>query len=76
MAAPQLQEWPTGKVGRTSVVDLLPDEVKDQLVKARRNGTHSVRAMSEWLAHLGHEVSVNALSNWFSSRGHRHGCDL
>jgi hypothetical protein len=71
----KLTEWPTRKqVGRPSAVDLLPDEVRDQLVAARLGGTHSVGAMVAWLKAEGHDqVSSNALANWFQTRGHQSG---
>lgn len=72
----KLSEWPTRNgCGRISVVDQLPDDVRDQLVDARRNGTHSVSAMVEWLKAEGYEhlnVTRDALYNWFQTRGIRH----
>ena len=54
------------RLGKSSV-DRLPDEVRDQLVAARRADTHSVNTMVEWLRTLGHnDVSANALNNWFN----------
>lgn len=71
----KLNDWPTSRrTARLSVVDLLPDEVRDQLVQARLAGSHSVGAMVEWLKSEGHDrVTVAALSCWFQSRGFRHG---
>lgn len=69
-----LDEWPQGRVGRTSAIDRLPDDVRDQLVDARLAGTHSVRAMVAWLTNEGYtDVTVNALANWFSTRGYPSG---
>lgn len=65
-----LDDWPRRATGRSSAVDRLPDEVRDQLVEARRTGSHSVSAMIAWLKHEGYEdVTRNALFNWFSTRG-------
>ena len=65
-----LSDMPTkdqSRLGRSSV-DRLPDEVRDQLVAARRADTHSVSTMVEWLRTTGHDsVSVNALNNWFAA---------
>lgn len=70
----KLDEWQRRKPGRQSAVDLLPDEVRAQLIAARQAGTHSVGSMAEWLAHEGYEtVTASALSNWFQSRGVPHG---
>lgn len=71
----KLNDWPTHRrTARLSVVDLLPDDVRDQLITARLAGSHSVGAMVEWLKAEGHDrVTVAALSCWFQSRGHRHG---
>ena len=71
----KLDEWPTRKqVGFVSSVDLLPDEVRDQLVAARLAGSHSVSSMVAWLQNEGHDrVTSNALSNWFQTRGFKSG---
>lgn len=70
----KLSSWERRKSGRLSVVDTLPDEVREQLIEARLAGTHSVGSMVEWLAHEGYEqVTASALSGWFQSRGHRAG---
>jgi phosphoserine phosphatase len=70
-----LSDWPSKRaVGRVSVVDQLPPEVVEQLIAARRAGSHSVGAMIAWLKSEGHDtVSVSALTNWFQARGYRHG---
>jgi hypothetical protein len=69
----KLTEWPGRKrIGRPSVVDLLPTDVRDQLVAARQTGSHSVSAMIEWLNAEGYgelNVTPNALYNWFTTRG-------
>jgi hypothetical protein len=82
----QLANVPSEKrVGRPSAVDLLPDDVRDQLIAARGAATHSVREMVRWL----HEdedlqgnpvvgakcraVTVSGLNQWFTSRGYRVG---
>lgn len=65
-----IDDWPRRATGRISVVDRLPDEVREQLVAARRNGTHSVNQMVAWLKHEGYEdVTRDALFNWFWTRG-------
>jgi hypothetical protein len=68
----KLDAWPGRKPSRLSVVDRLPADVLEQLIAARRAGTHSVTAMAEWLAHEGHTdppVTANALRNYFANRG-------
>jgi len=71
----KLSEFPTTRrTGRVSGVDLLPDEVRDQLIAARLSGSHSVGAMVAWLKAEGYEhVSTAMLSCWFQARGYRHG---
>jgi hypothetical protein len=66
-----LNEWPArANTGRPSCIDMLPDDVREQLIAARTSGSHSVSAMVAWLKHLGHEtVTANALYNWFTTRG-------
>ena len=66
----KLNDWPTSRrAARVSVVDTLPDDVREQLVIARLNGTHSVNVMVEWLKAEGYEqVTPGALSCWFLNR--------
>lgn len=65
--------------GRRSKVDLLPDEVRDQLIVAFRNGTHSGRTMVAWLQgdpDLPVEcraVTLTMLQKWFHRNGYRYG---
>lgn len=81
----KLASWEWRKTGRRSVVDALPDGLREQLIEARLAGTHSVGSMIEWL-HNDEEihtdddvktrceaVTASALSGWFQSRGHRAG---
>lgn len=57
---------------RRSVVDLLPDGVRDQLCEARRSGSHNVPEMVAWLRAEGYdEVTAGALRQWFDRRGVR-----
>lgn len=67
----QLSDWEArANVGRQSCVDRLPDDIRDQLVKARTTGSHSAAAMVAWLKHEGYdEVTTAALYNWFQTRG-------
>jgi hypothetical protein len=71
----KLSEFPARKqVGKPSVVDQLPDEIRQQLIDARLAGTHSVGAMCAWAKAEGYEnVTSNALSNWFQTRGYQAG---
>lgn len=66
----KLDDWPTSRrAARQSVVDALPDDVRDQLVAARTAGTHSVSAMIDWLTAEGFDqVTPGALSCWFLNR--------
>lgn len=71
----KLNDWPTSnRATRVSVVDLLPDDVREQLIESRLAGNHSVPAMVAWLKSEGHDqVSTSALSAWFLNRNLRHG---
>lgn len=62
------------------MVDGLPADVIDQLVEARRSGSHSVADMVDWLHNdpdhtdaAFRKVTVSALQQWFAARGHH--CD-
>jgi hypothetical protein len=66
----RLDDFPARQPGRPSVVDLLPEEVRAQLLTARRGGSHSVSVMAEWCKTIGHpEVTASALRNYFAARG-------
>jgi len=55
-----------------SVVDGLPDDVRDQLCAAKRSGSHTVPEMVEWLQLEGFDaVTAGALRQWFERRGVR-----
>lgn len=71
----KLSDFPsTRRVGRVSVIDTLPEEVREQLIEARLSGSHSTGAMVEWLKSEGYNnVNASTLSNWFQARGYRHG---
>jgi hypothetical protein len=54
---------------RTSVVDRLPKEIRDQLIEARTAGTHSTSSMIAWLHSEGYtDVSLNSLTWYFRTR--------
>ncbi len=59
-----------------SAVDRLPDEIREQLIAARVNHTHTVQEMADWLCdesfnNAYDHVSVPMLNNWFVRRGYR-----
>ena len=67
----QLSDYSNTKQPR-SVVDGLPQDVRDQLCEARRVRSHSVREMVEWLRLEGYDfVSASALTQWFYRQGVR-----
>lgn len=78
---PSLDEFTSDQVrgGRVSVVDLLPDGVRDQLVAAQLAGSKSTRLMVEWLHNdpdlpdVCRRVTRSMLHNYFVRRGIRFG---
>jgi hypothetical protein len=60
---------------KRSAIDELPDEVRDQLVSARKSGSHGPTGMVRWLHHnpeFGDDykhVTVNMLDHWFVRNG-------
>lgn len=74
----RLSDVPSRHKGRVSVVDLLPDDVREQLVEARETGSHSLTQMLWWLhndpdaGEHGPNVTKDALRQWFDRRGHHH----
>jgi hypothetical protein len=77
----RLSDRPTSRRrGRVSSVDRLPTDILDQLLEARRSGSHSVNDMVDWLHSdpdhtdpVFQQVTASALSQWFAARGHRVG---
>ena len=65
-----LNEWQgRNPSGRPSAVDLLPEAVREQLIEARRSGTHSVPSMVAWLRAEGFDaVTVAGLYQYFRNR--------
>ncbi len=66
---------------KRSIIDLLPDEVVEELVAARRANTHGPSAMVRWLHNnpeFGDDykhVTVQQLEKWFARRGIRAGSE-
>lgn len=63
-----------------SKCDKLPDEIKEQLVEAYRNRTHSVPDMIRWLNHPDFDgeysyVTKPMLRHWLDRRGFREETD-
>jgi hypothetical protein len=50
-------------------VNTLPPEIRDQLVDARRNRTHSTSEMQAWLEAEGYDLTAAQLNGWFQNRG-------
>ncbi len=50
-------------------IDDIPQEMLDQLVGARRSGSHTMRDMIDWLTAEGYEISSSQLAGWFHRNG-------
>ena len=72
----ELAKFPKRAPIDKSKVGRLPAEVLEQLVTAKRNRTHTVPEMIDWLhtdpEHVGKydEVSAELLHQWFKRHGH------
>jgi hypothetical protein len=71
----RLSDTPGFQRKRVSKVDLLPSDIRDQLVAARNNRTHSVAEMVTWLhdafGDQYRHISKPMLDNWFQRWGYR-----
>jgi hypothetical protein len=71
----QLKDMPK-RQRHFSAIDRLPDEIRQQLIDARINRTHTIIEMNEWLHDESFEgaydnISIPMLNNWFMRRGYR-----
>lgn len=74
MTTTRLADTPGFQRKRLSQIDLLPADIRDQLIAARLNHTHSVSEMVTWLhdAHDGQYQNITKamLDNWFQRWGY------
>ena len=74
----RLSEVPATANKPKSKVDLLPDDVRGQLIDAYETASHSMSQMLWWLHNddelpdVCRDVTRKALEQWFIRRGFRH----
>lgn len=72
----RLSEFPHKHPTRRSAIDDLPQEILDQMIEARVNGTHYVTEIVQWLHNPDFDgeydhITIPMVTNWFYRRGYR-----